>query len=596
MSDESKQPEYARSARELWDRLLQAGLRPEREDSDFLEKIAAKIEETLGSPIAPLPEGLAQVGTDDFVRAFFSCTAPFARMSQDIVAFFKRAGARRTQQQLRMKIERVELGLEDFVEFVRETQRVRAMIDLPRFPGDQLFPLVNALYEMARKANRAGHVQPLSEDVREWLADFERARLYNVWPVSLAPDRIAPGLRVLATALESALQDILAVVTSQQDLLRLKSRPPQGSGPVEMADLIYVENDHWMRNCLEALAQLAVLDDEAREPAEREIEELLANFPRQPMPAEVDVSTLMKILSLPAWKERNEVYAVWIATLLVDALPEAEIQHEKGTIPFRFRSTLLASIPGRHPVELYSERKETLENPVGKGRTGGVQPDFSIWDGPGQTNQCALVIEVKHYKRPNSRSFADVLVDYARAHPKAEVVLVNHGRLVDLKDRIAAIDPSIVARCHWIEHLVPDASDARGRLAAFVRQARERICPSHLMIDVSLSMRPELTSQSFELWLAAAKANGTRTATLVHTTRVWDGPAENVIARLQTLSWGTWQTLGPRVRELLEEHEEIRLVTDKDGWSDVLEVAPGIAPPRQVSGFLVGRVRKSDLI
>ncbi len=74
--------------------------------------------------------------------------------------------------------------------------------------------------------------------------------------------------------------------------------------------------------------------------------------------------------------------------------------------------------------------------------------------GPRVRNEtCKLVVEVKHYKSAKQRDFNDVLIDYARAHPTAEVLLVNYGRLGDVPD---LGDASISSRCRQIGNLTSD--------------------------------------------------------------------------------------------------------------------------------------------
>ncbi len=54
--------------------------------------------------------------------------------------------------------------------------------------------------------------------------------------------------------------------------------------------------------------------------------------------------------------------------------------HEERRLLFAFRKTRLAvvetSLP---PLTLYGERRVTLAKPVGRKRTGNVQPDYSLW-------------------------------------------------------------------------------------------------------------------------------------------------------------------------------------------------------------------------
>ena len=162
------------------------------------------------------------------------------------------------------------------------------------------------------------------------------------------------------------------------------------------------------------------------------------------------------------WKMRYELYAVWVATNIVRALEghEITIKFENGELKFAFREAIIADVETAEPkVSLISERRTSLSNPVGKGRKEAVQPDFGLWAYGLQHDYCVMVIEVKHYKRRSRRNFRDLLIDYANAHPKATVILVNYGPVGSKFDDLPR---EIEDRCRMIGPMNPETRQNKG--------------------------------------------------------------------------------------------------------------------------------------
>jgi hypothetical protein len=218
------------------------------------------------------------------------------------------------------------------------------------------------------------------------------------------------------------------------------------------------------------LAYSKALQGAAKQGLGRRLNEIFSRYPRKRIGARIALSDLKSYLSLPIWQKRHELYAVWIATEIVNALPShlCELHHDAGKIVFAFRETLVATVTSAWPpVRLISEHREPLSAPVGKGRTSHVQPDYGLWREQDGTKRCGLIVEVKHYKRSAPSSFSDVLTDYSRAFPKASVYLVNHGPIGDVT---SSLPNDLRTRCHSIENLTAFDVLARERLQRAVQQ------------------------------------------------------------------------------------------------------------------------------
>ena len=293
------------------------------------------------------------------------------------------------------------------------------------------------------------------------------------------------------------------------------------------------------------------------------------------MGADIQVKDLERLLSLPAWKKRYEFYGVWVATEIVRSLEDHEItiNHADGELKFAFKETRIANVETARPkVSLFSERRVPLANPVGKSRVSSVQPDFGLWARGSRPDKCIMIVEVKHYKKRSRRNFREALINYANAHPRSMVVLVNYGpvgsALTDLPDTISD-------RCKLIGYLNPEDRLARDRFREVVRTCvgepavstfcEERVALAEvIVIDTSYSMSAILLSDWFLDFIDELTDSASKVALV-----------DSQIRALEThdtlKDWLFWNELGRStsllgpVTELLKSHERIVVVTDQGG-------------------------------
>jgi hypothetical protein len=104
-----------------------------------------------------------------------------------------------------------------------------------------------------------------------------------------------------------------------------------------------------------------------------------------------------------------------------------------GALDFSFKASRLARFKSAHSygsrteTVLWSELKHPLDKPIGKTRRRNVQPDYSVVAHPSDNAPVGLVVECKQYWKPAAGNFRAALIDYARAHLDAMIVLANYG-------------------------------------------------------------------------------------------------------------------------------------------------------------------------
>lgn len=450
-------------------------------------------------------------------------------------------------------------------------------------------------------------------DVDSWLETYDAGQ-YAPFPASLLPERLAPGLD---DASRVAMAGLHVVGNAGHDRRTLREFYLARRGQMDALDwddgfnlwaIAQNETDLWLRSCVEVLGRVAAGPEVEKARFGAELQARYETLPRRRLNVRLDVEDLVRLLSLPAWRKRHELYAVWVATEILAATEghDVKVNHADGELRFAFREARIADITSARPaVSLYSERKTPLASPTGKGRTSHVQPDFGLWCEQAHGDLCALVVEVKHYKRSGGRNFRDALVDYAEAHPFAVTVLVNYGP-VRLSDELPR---NLTHRCRTVAHLNPRNQKARNE---FRELARERIgepartvgrlvaeaeVPRSVVVDISGSMAHVLQSHWFGEFAGSLLRGGADTAVLVDNGHRATIGMEGLAAwiRENELVGGT--RLAAAVAVVLNGEGSTLVVTDSDGLRDLgdLEGVKDLLDEGDIVGAKVVSLRASTV-
>lgn len=525
---------------------------------------------------------LAQATTDELIRALFAAVAPFAAMFQDIVAYFKRAGANEGANHWNVAIGREIPELKEFERFLEIWDSTFAEVSAPAIgwaAKRALRRAVNAVIDDYR------HDEPTSiDEVDHWYELYTRGQ-FPPLPLEVAPIQFPAPISDAAMICAITLGLVRARWRSRDELMdayqqwnpvtRQRTIGFSRDDAFHPGTVAQDETDYWLGNAVKMLAHLRHTDPAIVRTICAKLEPEFEGLQLRVFTFATEAARLQRLLSLPVWKKRNEVYAVWVCTEIVQSLPDHKVAllSEERRLLFAFRKTRLAVIEtSLPPLTLYGERRVKLANPLGKKRTGNVQPDYSLWT-EGQSETCKLVVEVKHYKEAKQRDFNEVLIDYARAHPSAAVLLVNYGRLGDVPN---LGDASITSRCRQIGNLTSGNRDQRNIFRDAVSNAvGPRKWPLLLVVDVSKGMARLLKEdQIFAGWFATTwmkpgfldermvvladhkvrdhrRVLGTSNAIVEYDM----SEERDLVSVLQTLG---------------DKAEEFVVVTDKDGLTDLL--------------------------
>ena len=580
-----------RDSPSAWKGLVEfGGLEPAGRD----EELADHVRHALNSEADSLEAALESAPVETFVEVLFRAIEPFPMMFRDILRFFESAGAREGQRQWRLVIDDEVLELKHFEEFEQEWTAIQCEFDVPAISGSDAF-LPNTIrnelegmeYLLDSQAKLIGQLTGL-EDVDAWLAAYD-AGDYAPFPSSLLPERLPEGLDDAARIVIAALQEIRSRGHDRVELLaalrsrrRLADRTDRADG-LDFWTIAQNETDYWLRTTVQFLGRLLAGPETAKARFGAELKQRYSGLPRRRLNARVDIQDLVRLLSLPAWRKRHELFAVWVATEILAAVDshDVKVNHADGELQIAFRETRIAEILSARPaLSLYSERRTSFGASIGKDRKANVQPDYGLWQCGTYVEACSLVVEVKHYKRSRRRNFRDALVDYARAHPRAVVVLVNYGPVGGM----GGLPYDVAHRCRTIGDLTPRNKEARAKFREAVRErvgepastVRRMVAsnelPGAVVVDTSASMAAVLNGGWFREFAEELTRGGAETVTLVD-----DGPratvrTDGMLDWIRNNELGRGTRLAAAVAESIEARGSTLVVTDSDGLRDLRTV------------------------
>lgn len=575
-----------RDALSAWHALRDTGgLDLDDRDDDLLDKLKDRLD-----PGAPdLESALGRVSTDAFLSALFTSIQPFVAMFRDILTFFEEAGARQGQSQWRVSVGDEFLDFRHFEEFLEHWNRIDAEFEVPALDRRHAFILNDVRAEVGGYGYLIDGMDHGSlattglPDVDAWIADYDSGR-YAPFPASIMPDKFPPGLSDAATVILAAVTILRRQGLDRDEMLdehrarRFRSVDEDALHPWTIAQS---ETDYWLRSHVGYLANVLRRPDHERSEVADRLVERFALFPRRRIPGEIDVKDLERLLSLPVWKQRYETYGVWVATQIVGSLDDhdVEIHSDHGELKFAFGEARIADIETARPrLSLFAERRVALADPVGKSRSESAQPDFGLWSEDVSPPECALVVEVKHYKKRSRRNFRDALIDYARAHPRAAVVLVNYG---PVGDEFNDLPDKIGTRCRMIGHLTPENYATLSEFRELVRDTVGEPAPrlpagdgdQIIALDVSGSMGAILASGKMREFLTRPTASQSKVALIdVSVRAVLD--SSDLEHWLDANALGNSNKLAVPVAELLARYAHVIVITDDDGMRDLHALKP----------------------
>lgn len=301
-----------RTAKEAWIAFQEiGGLDLNDRDADLEADILSRI----GQPRAPsLEYALVQATPDELVRALFGAISPFVEMFRAILEFFKAAGASQGREQWQIQIQDKHLGLESFEQFLASVSNVTGKLDVPDIDRRTLSLAREALTSPMADAWPSRSSRTGDAEVDAWLDAYSAGGF---------PD-LPAGIQALD--LPAGLRDVRAMLSARIAIAQsfLGDRSFFGRGgwrsgydfrvtdPFHPPVVAQDETDFWAEYTLRQLHMTRLLPSESLTDLDGRLQVLFAG-PRRGLEHTVQSGQLERILSLPVWKQRHELYAVWVS-------------------------------------------------------------------------------------------------------------------------------------------------------------------------------------------------------------------------------------------------------------------------------------------
>jgi hypothetical protein len=518
-----KEDEMIREASQLWAFLQKkGGLDIKRYDTAIVEELREKLTLPSGKNFNQLLVS-ENVSAEDLIIAFFQVVQPYAKMMSDILKMFEMAGAKRTDNGLYINFDfgknlpQLNFDLSHFRDWIETWKKIASTYIANIWDIELLWDL--------NKAFRVDNKEASNQLLYKWIFEYSEMKRWPDFSLN-APESGLPELdkiiskawKVWRKVVKESLKygkerDKLKEIAfkHRRNYLNEENERPQEDRPdrylnqinsrerrdnyTDREDMYQVEDwppsllwqldsELWAGSFAKRVYAIAeeistLAGSEKKQKADQlseRLDEVFLKLPKVEFKGESLIRELEEFLNLPIWKKRHELYSVWICTQIVNAFENLSLRiHQVDeTLTFSFSGTHFASIDAFLPhLHIWAELRSPLLNPIGKGRTKAIQPDYSLITDP-VTNPKSSVLEVecKQYLKASRRKFADALTDYAKGRPNAHVVLVNYGKASEtiLND----VDKEVKERTIIIGEMKPDSKKAQIKFKQTIQNSVEK--------------------------------------------------------------------------------------------------------------------------
>jgi len=629
--EENKKPlkNLLNTSWEIWDFLKEkAGLDVKNYDLHIVEELCKGLSIPLPCKDIKMELQKRNISPELFIGTFLKAIQPYAQMMTDLCVFFYLHGVRRTNKEMKILFdfgkgpEDLAFDLKHFREILWKYRKISQYVAIYGWNHNTLWSLAGIFRDFWQ-------YDPQDSNAADWLFNYGEKRKFSL-PLPILP---ATGIEEIDLWLQRIWQVWATVILecrnygSNRDDLRKYDHAQQRERPEiseeerkesyefikssqklpdfkewDVRTLSILDSDRWPESMLRGLfgftekligTPRAERMEEAQ-PTIRQIQKLFSNLPRWEGKREVLIKEFLELLNLPIWNRRHELYQTWVLTQIDKALEDYQrtIHHVNGALILRFSGTHIGTIETeRGRIHIWSELRSPLANPLGRGRKGHIQPDYSLTFEPiTAPSQTVVAIECKQYRKANPKNFADALIDYARGRPNAKVLLVNYSEIPEkILDRV---DDELKARTWTVGNFIPNnlketeifKQELLDSLPESItkREDREAIKEMQfdlIAVDISGSMEDALEEERV-LRILQMIVNSSPTAKLlaIDTTvkKEWS-KAKIGLQELLDLPKDGGTDLPNALSECDLEHSVV--LTDDDGWNQLtnMSVPPYLA-------------------
>ena len=450
---------FKMNALEAWHSLVEnAGIEPQDRDKDLVDEIV----ETCGGATS-IEEALEFFGdnSDALISLIFSKVSHYGEMYRDIFDFFKLAGSKSGDTNWKIEINNVTHELEHFLEYQKISKTISSEIEILDITLEEIRTLLREVFEEHSSLNFKYNFE--NSGMQNWTELYDKHVLTALPTFIINMFKDTPCERLIFAM--SAFIDYL-IIEGYWDRKKghkhfKRSLKDKDFLTNDLKQMLQAEENHCIKYCLEMLCQISDLCRSRKTKVFLSLKNKLAPIKTKKIHGltSPNFDALKKLLSLPVWRNRYDLYSVWVGIQACKCFADHDItiNVDGDTIRFPFKKTKVFDFHyNGNWIAMYSEVR-TSANGIklrGKSRIDAVQPDFAFEID--QTNHTPLVIEVKHYKSP-SRSFIAAVDDYGFVFNDSHILLVNHGGIP--KKYVSQTNRNVERRAKYIgEFRIKNAS------------------------------------------------------------------------------------------------------------------------------------------
>jgi hypothetical protein len=513
----------------IWDFLVrEAGLDVKNYDADIVEQICKGL--GISFPCNNIERELKRrdVPVEAFIGAFLKSVQPYARMVRDLYEFLYLHGVKKTNNQMRMLFdfgkgpEDLGFDLKHFREILEKYMKIFRYFIVYGWNYD-------TLWELARIFNDYWKHTPKDSNVSQWLIEYDYGEIndpFRINPPMTGNEEVDSWLKKAWQVWVSLIEECRKYGRSRKNLkeyaYRMKDKSintlegerresyKQIKNDLEIPDLgewdpwvLYILNsDRWPEVMLRGLFGFAENLIEIHQRGEIDIEnqiiqsflqriqELYSKLPKWEMKKADLVKEFIEILNLPIWKRRHELYQTWVLTQIDRALEayQRTIHHVDGSLILRFSGTHIGTVETEEGlIHIWSELRSPLNNPIGQGRKGHIQPDYTLTFEPiTDPSRTIVVIECKQYRKANPTNFANAVTDYLRGRPNSQIILVSYGEIPN--NMLTKVDEDLRKRVLFLGNFRPLAQNESREIKQLetFKDALLRFLPKPLRTTINL--------------------------------------------------------------------------------------------------------------
>ena len=473
------------TALELWDRLISVGtIRLGDYDQDIIDEVRLRMKI---NPSEQFRDALSSLPAEDLLRSLLSIVAPVAAMLKDLLALYENIAAQRTRDEnIRMSFNfdedstPLDIDLTAFREWENNYRNVLRSTVCRRWSAQNSWQVTELL-------SQAAFTDPSFE--REgWPAIDEDAPASGNTAVDAVLAKVWDLRKDFITEVSAVWPQRHAYQTSyftKRDATDTFTLAWGDEAQEVRREAQIMVSDFWDLNTgavVEAVARSVKFSEREAAPTApnlarkilesgSKISDLIDEMPVVTHSVSEQVDNLESLLSLPVWGKRHEVYSAWIFTQIVGAIGYENLSFNvhKGRLSFDFGGADLAYFNSEAgTLHVWAELRTRSENPIGMGRKGGIQPDYSVTLDPvHEPTTTLLAVECKQYRKSALRTHADALVDYTTGLPQAAVILAAYGPVSP--KAVARLSADAQSRARVVTHMRPGMQRDQRAFIAHVR-------------------------------------------------------------------------------------------------------------------------------